>query len=249
MHNARPKPAPGGQNYTTKAIESGCPITSCADMKYFAYKLGYLSRINIRHEAQKAEPHLSKLLGHALLFDNARNYINKHLDDEEIEPVEVEPLPILEWEEFEDDATIQYIEDIEDDPTSVGDAQVIHQSVSLSEKEPPLQLVTTPRTLSILHASPIESRRHCDQQWENDSNTSTEAGDDDEGHWSDTTCDEDEIDQPLLDCGVSDPFLLKTADPGYTIPKSEDDDIVLWSQQPRVLSLRQVEDIFVEAFG
>ncbi|KAK5062555.1 hypothetical protein LTR84_004628 [Exophiala bonariae] len=218
-------------------------------MKYFAYKLGYLSRLNIRHEAQKPEPHLCKLLGHALLFDNARNYINEHLDDEELKPVEVETLPVLEWEEFEDDATIQYIEDIEDDPTSIMDAEAIQQPVSSSHKEPSLQLVNTPRTLSILHASSIESRPHCDQQWENGSNASTEAGDDDEGHWSDTTYEEEDIDPPLLHCGESDPFLLKTADPGYPLHKSEDDDIVLWSQQPRVLSLRQVEDIFVEAFG
>lgn len=254
MHTTSHKPAPGGQYATNNASETVFPITSCSDMKYFAYKLGYLSRVNIRHEAQKAEPHLSRLLGHALLFDNARKYIHEHLDDE-IEPVEVEEDPAPEWDEedeLEDDATFQYVEDIEDDSEIIPDAQIVHHSICLSSKESKeasLQFITTPRTLSVVHASPVTSRHSCDQQWENDSNTSTEADDDDDGHWSDTTYEEDDSDLSLLDFSVSDPYLLKTAEPGYPSHKAEDDDIVLWSQQPRVLSLRQVEDIFIETFG
>jgi hypothetical protein len=232
----------------SKTTATMSPAVSCSDMKYFAYKLGYMSRVNIRHEAQKAEPHLFKLLGHAMLFDNARNYINQHLDDE-VDQVEIKTDTTIEWEEEDDEATFQYVEDIEDDQISIPDAQIVHSSVPLSSKEQSLGLVCTPRTLSILHASPVEIAHTYDNDWDNDSNDSTEAGDDDEGHWSDTTCDEDDTDVVPLDCTVSDPYLLKSAAPGYTQHKAEDDDIVLWSQQPRVLSLRQVEDMFVEAFG
>ncbi|KEF59316.1 uncharacterized protein A1O9_04160 [Exophiala aquamarina CBS 119918] len=216
-------------------------------MKYFAYKLGYLSRVNIRREAQKAEPRLFKLLGHATLFDNARNYVTQHLDDE-VDEVEIEADATIEWDEDEDDATIEYVEDIRDDQVSILDAPIVHSSVS-SSKENSLGLVCKPRTLSILHASPIESQHIDEDDWDNDSNTSTEAGDDDEGHWSDTTCEEEDVYVAPVDPATSDPYLLKCATPTFPQHKAADDDIILWSQQPRVLTLRQVEDMFVEAFG
>ena len=217
-------------------------------MKYFAYKLGYLSRVNIRLEARKAEPHLFKLLSHATLFDNARNYINQHLDDE-VEEVEIETEATIEWVEEEDEATIEYVEDIDSD-LSIPDAHIVHSPVSSFSKESSLVPVSGPRTLSVLHASPIQSQHTDDDEWDNDSNTSTEAGDDDdEDHWSDTTCEEEDIYVAPVDSTASDPYLLKTAAPSFPKHKAEDDDIILWSQQPHVLSLRQVEDMFVEAFG
>lgn len=248
MHTASQQSIPGGRHAMSKTTATICPEISCSDMKYFAYKLGYLSRVNIRLEARKAEPHLFKLLGHATLFDNARNYINQHLDDE-VEEVEIEADTTIEWAEDEDEATIEYVEDIEDHHVLIPDAQMVHSSVSSSSKETSLELINKPQTLSVLHASPIESLHSDDDDWDNDSNTSTEAGDDDEGHWSDTTCEEDDVYVASVNSTTSDPYLLKSAIPAFPNHKAEDDDIILWSQQPRVLSLRQVEDMFVEAFG
>ncbi|KIV90428.1 hypothetical protein PV10_07737 [Exophiala mesophila] len=219
---------------------------------YFAYKLGYLSGANIRKEARRPEPRLSKLIGHALLFDCTRKFITEHTileSDNESEDGSTEIEHIEDAEFIEGKAEVVYMEDIDQEATIV---DLVTPS-KLASKESWSYSQTELCTASIVVSHPCADRQDPTMlPWEDESDSSTEPGDDgvDDDYWSDSTCEEDDAPGHLSTkdydlCGYS-PDLPTY----YNQPISKtNDDQVIWSEQPRIMSLRQVEDLFAETFG
>lgn len=219
---------------------------------YFAYKLGYLSGANIRKEARKPEPRLFKLIGHASLFDCTRKYITEHTilesdDESEVETTEIEEL-VCDETFIEGKAEVVYIEDIDREATLIDlvtPSKLLPQdSWSYSQPEGcPNSMVS--QTLAHPQNPAILT-------WEDESDSSTEPGDDaaDDEYWSDSTCEEEDV---LSHLSTKDydryAYSTKLATfPNQPISKANDDQVI-WSEQPRIMSIRQVEDLFAETFG
>lgn len=273
-------------------------------MRCFAYKIGYMSKYRIEREARKPEPRLSRLIGHASLFDSAKKYIIDHIDDDDDdnddELVHDSELP-EEWTHKADDLDLPSIEEIEDLDLDDDDddgaelaadfAQIQHhyqpqhlpryfyQASTKCMSRPierPQQVVLATTTTT---TTGDQSNNNQDQaafgdelyDWETVSNASTEAGDDEHEHehgldhddsvsdsdWSDSTCANDEQhhhhhvddarpDRKILDfcCALA---TSQFAMPMYNAPQN--DDLLLWAEQPRVLSQSQADNLLVEVFA
>ncbi|KAK7888231.1 hypothetical protein LTR67_009108 [Exophiala xenobiotica] len=210
------------QRYTMASAIS--PILG-PDMQYFAYKIGSISKSKIEREAHKAEPRLHKLVGHCSLFDNARRYILDRISHEEEQAHHIDSTNDLSIEEDDkDEPSFEYVEDLSDKgPT-----------YKQSNSHGGLQGVL------VVKATEIAAEDYDDLDWD-DNSDSTDA--DDEDNWSDSTCEEENQDlyfdrKTVEICG--------TGQPGY---RPQDDDLMLWSQQPQVMSQSQANSLLIEAFG
>ncbi|KIX02915.1 uncharacterized protein Z518_08858 [Rhinocladiella mackenziei CBS 650.93] len=242
-------------------IQSTIPITNASptstyspvfvpEMRYLAYKLGYLSKSNIQREVRKAEPRLYKLIGHAALFDNAKKFITEHTEHDVREVEGAESLAQDYDDEDEDGPSFGYVEDLRDEESTESSFPPLDSSNYSTQQNGKNQPVLS------VSATEIELPATEGDGWENDSDSSTEAGDDgnqSDGDWSDSTCEEyeDEDDENVPpDRKIVDIFPEMTYD--FTTASKyspQDDDLVLWSQQPRVLSQSQADSLLVEAFG
>jgi hypothetical protein len=197
------------------------------DMQYFAYKLGSISKSKIEREAHKAEPRLHKLVGHCSLFDNARRYILDRINREEEQAHHIDSTNDLSIEEDDkDEPSFEYVEDLSDEGTTY----------EQSNSHGSLQRVL------VVKATEIAAEDYDDLVWDDDSD-STEADDDEEDNWSDSTC-EDETQDLYFDRKIVD--ICGTRQPRY---QPQDDDLMLWSQQPQVMTQSQANSLLIEAFG
>ncbi len=190
-----------------------------SDMQYFAYKIGNISKSKIEKEAHKAEPRLHKLVGHCSLFDNARKYILDRMHHEEEHAHYAQ-------EDDKDEPSFQYVEDLEDEEPTYKTSN-FHGGL---------------KGVLVMKATEIAAEDYDDLEWDDDSD-STEADDDEEDNWSDSTCEEETqdlySDRKIVDiCG--------TSQPRY---RPQDDDLMLWSQQPQVMTQSQANSLLIEAFG
>ncbi|KAL6248941.1 hypothetical protein RBB50_004004 [Rhinocladiella similis] len=211
---------------------SSSPVLG-SDMRYYAYKLGTISKFKIEKEARKSEPRLHKLVGHCSLFDNARKYIldtisHDHDHDDQDEAV-IDSGD--EWsldDDDKDDISFDYVEDVQQEKPksrsksskhSHGVVVVAAQEVVFDDEEEDIAL-----------------------EWEYNSD-STEADDDDEDNWSDSTCEDDSQDSSYSHRKGMD--IYPTAQAKYTAQ----DDLLLWSQQPQVMTPSQANSLLIEAFA
>ncbi|EXJ87078.1 hypothetical protein A1O3_04036 [Capronia epimyces CBS 606.96] len=239
---------------------SNFEAVSSADMRCFAYKIGYMSKYRIEREARKTEPRLFKLIGHASLFDSAKKYIVEHIDDDDDED------DFDHDDELSDDLTsIDHIEelDLDDDvecaealPPSYAESQSQHQYYQASTKRisRPVQ-----RPQQVVLATPAEDglpHHYETEDWENVSDVSTEAGDSDsDSDWSEATCEGDEHVVDAVTAAshparkILDMCELPTSQ--FSMPTYEpvDDDLVLWAQQPKVFSQSQADNLLVDIFA
>jgi len=200
-----------------------------SDMQYFAYKIGSISKSKIEKEAHKAEPRLHKLVGHCSLFDNARKYILDRINHEEEQAHYADSTN--EWSTEEDDKdepSFQYVEDLADERPTYKQSN-FHGHGGL-------------KGVLVVKAAEISAEDYDDLDWDDDSD-STEADDDEEDNWSDSTCEEEPqdlySDRKIVDiCGASQPRY-----------RPQDDDLMLWSQQPQVMTQSQANSLLIEAFG
>lgn len=194
-------------------------------MRYLAYKVAYLSTTKIEKEACKAEPRLRKLVGHAALFDQTREFIVGQAGDEnEGEADELEDLVEDSDEEDEKDQEddvpyCQYIERAED----IEHIDDVEHPLNLNEPaEPklsnrfPSQRNENTKRLLVLGVIRTEVKEVQTDDWENNSDSSTEAGDNDQdsdGEWSNSTCEGDDEDDAHSNCKIIDVEL------GFTVSK------------------------------
>lgn len=206
---------------------------------YFAYKLGYISRFKIEREARKAEPRLHKLVGHCSLFDQARKYIIEHNEQQDV--VDAEAVDKLSHEDSDEEleADIEHIESVAETPLS---RQLAHQ-----QRRGAVVVVRATEVPSG-HVDDDLKWDDDDLEWDHDDDSdSTKTDDDDEisddDNWSDSTCADDYGD------GHPDGMVLEI----YPAPQAkylhQDDDLLLWSQQPQVLTQGQADSLLVEAFA
>ncbi|KAK5036423.1 hypothetical protein LTS07_002150 [Exophiala sideris] len=186
---------------------------------YFAYKLGYISRFKIEEEAKKAEPRLHKLVGHCSLFDQARRYILDHNSQEDI--VDAESVGELSLDDSD--------EEFESEFEHLESTDIAALSRKHSDKL---------GGVVVVQATEIPNT-YLDDDLDSDS---TETDDDDDG-WSDSTCDDDNGD------AYSDYKIMQIHHTTKSKYLHRDDDFLLWSQQPQVLSQSEANGLLIEAFA
>ncbi|KAI1617708.1 hypothetical protein EDD36DRAFT_459387 [Exophiala viscosa] len=204
---------------------SSSPVLS-TEARYFAYKLGYISKFKIEREARKTEPRLHKLVGHCSLFDQARKYILEHNHQEDILDAEVVDELSLEDSDEDFEAEIEHIETVD--------------IATLSTKHS-----AKPGDVVVVRATAIPST-HLDEDdldWDDDLDSDSTATSDDDDNWSDSTDGEDDG-HAQSDRKVAD--IYHTAKSKYL---HRNDDLLLWSQQPQVLTPSQADSLLIEAFA
>ena len=222
---------------------------SLTQTRILAYELGSISMSKIEKEASKTAPRLHKLVGHAAIFDNAARFIMQHIDDSIIEYDQMEPAVIekeLHEEElgYSDLTGLKNCAEIETGTTQVSFEITPHASFNGYSQLKPKGHCSIEVTTTALNAEDVKF-------WGPEAESSMETYDGydylDRQRWSDLSYKGGECKiQPewehLDSCSTQ--FVSSTL-----IRESHDDDLLLWSQQPRVLSTKQAESLFIEAFG
>ncbi|KIW20149.1 hypothetical protein PV08_00724 [Exophiala spinifera] len=240
--HATSKAAPKSPQRSPSTFTSSPVLGS--DMRYFAYKLGTISKFKIEKEARKSEPRLHKLVGHCSLFDNARRYILDTLchDDEEQDEGAVDSddkWSLHDNKDDEDGISFEYVEDVQQKER--------HKSRSKSSRHSRgvVALKTEEITLDDGNDDNENEVEDDELEWEYHSD-STEAHDDedDEDNWSDSTCEEDDSQEPAYSHhkGMD---IYPATHSKYTAQ----DDVLLWSQQPQVMTPSQANNLLIEAFA
>ena len=195
------------------------------EARYIAYKLGYISRFKIEREAKKTEPRLHKLIGHCSLFDQARKYILEHHDQEDIVDAEAVDELSLDESDEELEAEFEHIESVD----------IVTLSSKHSDK---------PGGLSVVRATENPSTQlYDDLDWDDDLDSNSTAISDDDDNWSDSTCGDDDGDAHSDSKTID---IYHAAESKYL---HRNDDLLLWSQQPQVLTPNQVDSLLIEAFA
>ena len=258
----------GGQTHlekssTSKLLATVYPPTSIAEMKYFAYRLGYLSRTNIQREVCKNDPQLCRLIGHAALFDNVKNYLIQHFDDDAQE-AEVSERVENKGDDDKDTSPFEHLDNVDnnDDGENMSTSlayRLVNPNDQVSSRDVSQQNEALQIKVSITTIREDDDEDEArENDWDNDSDSSTEADDDDDGDdddsdsadgWSDSTYENDDDDSAHPDRKIIDIF--PEMETGSTIYKYKprDDDLRLWSQQPRVFSQSQEQNLLIECFG
>ncbi|KIW48130.1 uncharacterized protein PV06_00749 [Exophiala oligosperma] len=235
--------APKSHHHSPTTFTSSPVLGS--DMRYYAYKLGTISKFKIEKEARKSEPRLHKLVGHCSLFDNARKYIIDTInhDDDDCEPDAATVDSGDEWSldnDDKDDVSFEYVEDVQkSQPKSRSSKSSTHSHST------PRNGVVVVKAEEVLFDGIDED--DVELEWEYNSDSTVEDDDDEEDNWSDSTCEEDDshVDSSSSYSDRKGIDILPTAQPKYTTQ----DDFLLWSQQPQVMTPSQANSLLIEAFA
>lgn len=227
-----------------------------SDNRQLAYKLGFLSRSNIQKEASKGAPRLHRLVSHAAIFDNAARYIVEHLDYMKYESQQ----PRVEAknddydddddDDEEDDLLFDEVEDLEQPglETSCHKASAPQSSISRnhyaqSRANNSNQIVVTTTRINSEDDETFDDA---------ESDPSTEDSDNDshsDDDWSDTTYNDDDDENGHSDWKFVDVDSTEEFGDSKSQHQSHDDDLLLWSQQPKVLSQMEADNLLLEAFA
>jgi hypothetical protein len=208
-----------------------------------AYELGSISRLKIEKEASRTSPRLHKLVGHAAIFDSATRYIIDHIDDTGGEldfrdSVAVEE--ILDEEELGcgDVAHIEY-----HDENRVGTSESSFEAANHASFRGAHLTAEEDCPIGVTKALPDEDDNAFG---DTEDESSIDSGDDydcfDGEIWRDSPLDGDW-------CSLQSDWDFWESSSKQVVHDPHGDDLLLWSQQPRVLSEKQAESLFVEAFG
>ena len=203
---------------------SNCSTVLASETKYIAYKLAYLSRTNIQKETYKPDPRLRKLIGHCHLFENAKRVITEHIGEAH-QLVNGRETVADDRSDDQGVSSFEYIEHTQD-------AQSIDLPCRRADSKPAKYLGVDPL---------------CGNSSDDEDDSGTEASDGDsqsDDDWSGSTYEGDD-DSDHTDGWLKTVYSISTTE--KSIP--QDDDLILWSQQPRVLSPMEAEALLVEAFG
>jgi hypothetical protein len=206
--------------------------------RILAYELGSISRTNIEKEASKMSPRLHRLVGHATIFDSAAKYIREHIDDRHSEPVRMEEAVVED--DFEDD----HISDC-------------HLGSSRDHEE-----IRNQESFAITHVASFNSfaevkvKESCavvvtSKSFDPDDDASTDSSDDYDQispqSWDDSN--------PMNDtCKIQSEWEFMDSNTKQLVCLSsnrnaQEEDTLLWSQQPKVLSTKQAQTLLFDAFG
>jgi len=216
-----------------------------SEKRYFAYRLGQMSRSNIHREVGRAEPRLHKLIGHCSLFDNARRFIIEQINSDHHDADDEDGNGNGSGESWldndasaagdKDGVSFQYVEDVQMQRRLQADQPVV---------------VVTATQIATGDYDDSDDDDDDDLEWDGDSDSTTGAREDDEedcsdddSEWSDSTWDEDGDSAPPH-------VYAPAASAGQKHHcRHRDDDLLLWSQQPHVMSQWQADHLLIEAIG
>ncbi|KAJ9615455.1 hypothetical protein H2200_001530 [Cladophialophora chaetospira] len=214
-----------------------------------AYQLGLISKSKIEREASKTAPRLNKLVGHATIFDNAAKVIMQHINDSITELDRVDPIS-MDGEMYEEG---RWFDGLGGHEISIGNEAVVTQI--------PIEPATNGSFNGYGQLKRTEDR-HIEisttvpgvedgDDWDMEAELAMESIDVysylNREHWIDPYCKIGEG-KGRQEWELSNACSRPVA--SSTLPqKSRDDDFLLWSQQPRVLSVKQADSLFIYAFG
>jgi len=211
-----------------------------SEKRYFAYRLGHMSRSNIQREVGRAEPRLHKLIGHCSLFDNARKFIIEQINNEDHDHDSEDEDGNANGDFWFDDAAA---------------AAVDKEEVSFDYVED-VQTEKAARRVVVVTATQVVTEDYDDDdeldlEWDGDSDSSTEDGEDcSDDEWSDSTWeDDDNTNTHHIDSKPIDIYAHVPSQGRNSHCQHRDDDRLLWSQQPRVMSQGQANHLLIEAIG
>ncbi|OCT48843.1 hypothetical protein CLCR_05130 [Cladophialophora carrionii] len=209
-----------------------------------AYELSSISRLKIQKEASKTSPRLYKLVAHAAMFDNATRFILDHIDGSNVE-LDLSDSVAIEGLLDEKEHGCGHIAHPED-----------HEQNEVETIQSSFEVKNYTSFNGYAHLKPKEGcaivvtealADEVDDTCEDTADESNTDSDDDYDHfddreiWSDAPLDGDwRKMQSGWDFWDASSNLVRD---------SRNDDLLLWSQQPRVLSTKQAESLFLEAFG
>ncbi|KAG9775773.1 hypothetical protein KCU88_g5078, partial [Aureobasidium melanogenum] len=178
-------------------------------------------------------------------IDHIEDLLDLEDDDNEPAPIQPPPHPQLQRQ-----YQFQYY-------------QACTKCISRPDQKPQQVVVTTVidcASESESESEPEDQHQHHQrgfEDWENVSDVSTEGDEGDHDHdntsdsdWSESTCaNEDHVYDASPERKLIDLCALATSQ--FSMPKytPQDEDMLLWAQQPRVLSQTQADNLLVEAFA
>jgi len=211
------------------------PADQLGNMDPIAMKLAYLSRCKLQIETRRREPRLCTLLGHVSIFESASASVAKTIDSFAAKP-----------------HSSYHAQDEAERSHDAGHIEYSGYAAGLPNTRPRPPLV-------VVNATEVTGEQHQDKDDQDDEYDDDDAVDDDdddycesdstceewnEEDWSDSTADEDDLENPSGDIGgvIELPPCLKKC------RLSEDDDRQLWAEQPKVLSYKQCQMLFLTTF-
>jgi hypothetical protein len=219
------------------------PALSLFQKRLLAYELGSMSKSKIEKEASKAVPQLHRLVSHAAIFDCTTRFMMDHINDTSVESCMVENA--LDEEEL---GCID-IDSGDDHGKSEagafeGPLEITHHASFNKYAE----LKADDGCAVVVTSALVDPEDDMDEDGEDES--TSESSDDmhpDQDSWSNSSTAGDQCtirsEWELLDA-----FSGKAKGPGSIISRHNDDHL-LWSQQPKVLSAKQADELIADAFG
>ncbi|KIW65181.1 hypothetical protein PV04_07462 [Phialophora macrospora] len=227
------------------------PFSTTIQSRFLAYELGSISRLKIEKEASKASPRLNKLVGHAAIFDSATRYIINYTDDAD---------DVLDLPDSPDSLALEEIEDEEE----LGCGDIVYLEFHDNN-----EVGTSQSSFETANHAPF-GHAHLEAKEECGIDVTGSLSDEDDnafGDIEDESSSDSGDDYDCFDPEISGDSLFdgdwrrlhsdwdfwesssKQIVSSAVVHDPQDDDLLLWSQQPRVLNEKQAESLFVEAFG
>ncbi|ETI26291.1 hypothetical protein G647_03068 [Cladophialophora carrionii CBS 160.54] len=235
----------GNASSNPESTPSTRPSSKTVQTRRQAYELSSISRLKIQKEASKSSPRLHKLVAHAAMFDNATRFILDHIDGSNVE------------DDLSDSVAIEGVLDAKEHGCGHIAQLEDHDQNGDETFQSSFEVRNRTSFSGYAHRKPKEGcaivviEALADEEGDTFEDTAdesnTDSDDDDYDHfddreiWSDAPLDGDwrkmQSDWDFWDASAN------------LVRDSRDDDLLLWSQQPRVLSTKQAESLFLEAFG
>lgn len=181
---------------------------------------------------------MHKLIGHCSLFDHARKVIIDQLRND--------------THDAEDEASGDEGDFWLDDGADDKDEPAVAYVEDLQAAKP-----ATPQRIVVVTATQVETEDYDGLEWEYDSDSTTGIDEDEDcsdDDWSDSTCDDccdhHHPNSKTIDIYPATKIMPVRHSHHHQLQhKHQDDDLVLWSQQPRVMSQNQADHLLFEAMG
>ncbi|EXJ56694.1 hypothetical protein A1O7_07038 [Cladophialophora yegresii CBS 114405] len=220
------------------------PSSLTVQTRHLAHELSSISRLKIEKEASKTSPRLHKLVAHASMFDHATRFILAHIDGTNAEL------------DLPDSVAVQGVRDEKEHGCDHKARLQHHDQGGVETSQPSFEIKNQTSFNGYAHLKPKEGcaivvieaiADEEDNDFEDTGEESiTDSDDGDDGHFDREICTDTPINGDWRKMQSDWNFWDASSN---VIRDPHDDDLLLWSQQPRVLSAKQAETLFFEAFG
>lgn len=218
---------------TEKQVTTAAPL-SAVQTRLLAYELGSISRSKIQNEVSKSAPKLHRLVAHAAIYDNATRFILEDVHGINAKPMSSLPETTIDLDELDSKSNDQIRVDNsntrsneESDNLEITHHGSFNGYSQLKSHDGCAVLVTTTLIGEENSNCEVSDDQVCMEPAKYDSH--------EQKGWRYAQKD-----------GRQSEWNFETSAATYD-PHS--DDALLWSQQPRVLSPAQANNLLIEAFG